>query len=127
MYKLLMIIILIATVKLFIAYSISKLKNLKREPISAEEIIQFKGLTKKQYEKKVAPIMWDNESYYEQLKLDIHDNIKYNKTNKDKRITINKSNGISIDDYYKQIEEEYKSLKESFRENSNVGWLNSSV
>lgn len=75
MYKLLMIIILITTLKILIAYSISKLKNLKREPISAEELIQFKGLTKKQYEKKVAPIMWDNESYYEQLKINIQDNI----------------------------------------------------
>lgn len=122
MYKLLMIMILFATFKTFIAYLIAKLKSCKKEPISAEEIIQFKGLTKKQYEKIVAPIMWDNESYYEQLKFNIHDNIKYNKLNENTDISIKKANITSIDDYHKQIEEEYKSLKELFREkNSNVG------
>lgn len=120
MYKLLMIIILIATVKTFIAYLISKLKCTKKEPIFAEELIQFKGLTKKQYEKKVAPIMWDNESYYEQLKLDIHYNTNYNKLNESKKVNIYKTNSTSIYDYYNQIEEEYKTLKKTFRVNSNV-------
>ena len=73
MYKLLMIIILFATFKIFIAYLIAKIKSCKKSTISAEEIIQFKGITKKQYEERVAPIMWDNESYYEQLKLNIHE------------------------------------------------------
>lgn len=71
MYKLLMIILIFATSKTFIAYLIAKLKSSKRKTIYAEELIKFKGLTKDQYNKKVAPIMWDNESYYEQLKLDI--------------------------------------------------------
>lgn len=74
MYKLLMIILLIATVKILIAYLIAKIKSCKKNTISAEELIIFKGITKKQYEERVAPIMWDNESYYEQLKLDIHEN-----------------------------------------------------
>ena len=121
MYKLLMIIILFATVKIFIAYLISKMKSCKKEPISAEEFIRFKGFTKKQYEKIVAPIIWDNESYYEQLKFNIQDNIKYNKPyeklNNDfkKQVSIKKANVTSIHDYYRQIDEEYKSLKESFR------------
>lgn len=71
MYKLLMIILIFAATKTLIAYLIAKLKSSKRKAIYAEEFIQFKGLTKEQYNKKVAPIMWDNESYYEQLKLDI--------------------------------------------------------
>lgn len=115
MYKLLMIMILIATVKTSIAYLIAKLKSCKKEPISAEEIIQFKGITKKQYEKLVAPIMWDNQSYYEQLKFNLHDNTKYNESNENTNNTrIKKSTIISVDDYHKQIEEEYKSLKELF-------------
>lgn len=117
MYKLLMIMILIATVKTSIAYLIAKLKSCKKEPISAEEIIQFKGITKKQYEKLVAPIMWDNQSYYEQLKFNLHDNTKYNESNENTNNTrIKKSIIISVDDYHKQIEEEYKSLKELFRD-----------
>ncbi|MDU7363892.1 hypothetical protein [Clostridium sp.] len=71
MYKLLMIILIFAATKTFIAYLIAKLKSSQRKTIYAEDFIQFKGLTKDQYNKKVAPIMWDNESYYEQLKLDI--------------------------------------------------------
>ncbi|MFU7517651.1 hypothetical protein [Clostridium sp. HCS.1] len=122
MYKLLMIMILIATVKTFIAYLIAKLKSCKKQPISAEEIIQFKGLTRKQYEKLVAPIMWDNESYYEQLKFNIHDDTKYNKLSENKsNIRVKKPNIISIDDYHKQVEEEYESLKELFRnKHSNI-------
>ena len=116
MYKILMIMILIATFKTFIAYLIAKLKSCKKEPISAEELIQFKGITKKQYEKIVAPIMWDNESYYEQLKFNLQDNIKYNKPNENRiNISAKKPNTISIEDYHKQIEEEYESLKELFK------------
>lgn len=116
MYKLLMIMILIATFKTFIAYLIAKLKSCKKEPISAEEIIQFKGLTRNQYEKLVAPIMWDNESYYEQLKFNLQDNIKYNQPNENRiNISAKKPNTISIEDYHKQIEEEYESLKELFK------------
>ena len=116
MYKLLMIIILFVTAKISIAYLVSKLKSCKKQPISAEEVIRFKGLTRKQYEKIVAPIMWDNESYYEQLKFNLHH--KNNELNENKNninIIVKQTNIISIDDYQKQIEEEYKSLKESFR------------
>lgn len=73
MYKLLMIIVILFISKVAFAYLIARLKSCKRNTISAEEIIKFKGLTKKQYEERVAPIMWDNESYYEQLKLNVHE------------------------------------------------------
>lgn len=116
MYKLLMIMILFVMVKISITYLVAKLKSCKKQPISAEEIIQFKGITRKQYEKIVSHIMWDNESYYEQLKFNLHDNIKYNKPNENINIANGKANINSIDDYHKQIEEEYKSLKELFRE-----------
>lgn len=80
MYRLLMIITLVAAFKIFIAYLVAKIKSCKKNTISAEELIQFKGITRKQYEERVAPIMWDNESYYEQLKLNIYDNKVHGKS-----------------------------------------------
>lgn len=150
-----MIMLIFAAAKTFIAYCIARLKSCKKSPISAEEVIQFKGITKDQYEKVVAPIMWDNKNYYEQLKLDIWykilnplnlsslkpikvtckdwlDTSYYKQMKFDidyvnlKNLSVNKikqhkdSTVISINDYYKEIEEDYKSLKELFK-NRNSG------
>lgn len=115
MYKLLMIIVILFISKVAFAYLIARLKSCKRNTISAEEIIKFKGLTKKQYEERVAPIMWDNESYYEQLKLDVQESVIYNKLNENTNKSIKQTNSTSIENY-KEIEEEYKMLKDLFKE-----------
>ena len=116
MYRLLMIITLVAAFKIFIAYLIAKIKSCKKNTISAEELIQFKGITRKQYEERVAPIMWDNESYYEQLKLDVQESIIYNKLNENTNKSIKQTKNTSIENYHKEIEEEYKMLKDLFKE-----------
>ncbi|MBU5453875.1 hypothetical protein [Caproiciproducens sp. MSJ-32] len=127
MIKILMIILLFTTVKVLLGYLVSRLKSSKKRTISAEEVIQFKGLTKERYEKVVAPIMWDNKNYYEQLKFNMFDSeintpyiqiIENNKPCNNAKIEYKKkkSNVIPIQDYYKGIEEEYNSLKELFKE-----------